>query len=127
LRFYEENEEFGGISDLSTFILDFFAAFFAAFFAVFFAIFDILVCLAIRCVPQSKSPSLSDVASPMSRGDEIKLDPNTLSLINAACAQVQSGKWAVAILTGRGEIVPATILNVRGSTIRISSPTRIYS
>jgi hypothetical protein len=34
--------------------LDFFAAFFAAFFAVFFAIFDILVCLAIRCVPQSK-------------------------------------------------------------------------
>jgi hypothetical protein len=42
----------------------------------------------------------------MSRGDEIKLDPNTLSLIKAACAQVQSGKWAVAILTGRGEIVP---------------------
>jgi hypothetical protein len=38
--------------------------------------------------------------------DEIKLDPNTLSLINAAWAQVQSGKWAVAILTGRGEIVP---------------------
>jgi hypothetical protein len=64
--------------------LDFFAAFFAAFFAVFFAIFDILVCLAIKCVPQSKSPSLSDVASPMSRGDEIKLDPNTLSLINAS-------------------------------------------
>jgi uncharacterized membrane protein YeaQ/YmgE (transglycosylase-associated protein family) len=30
-RFYEENEEFGGISDLSTFILDFFAAFFAVF------------------------------------------------------------------------------------------------
>jgi hypothetical protein len=70
--------------------LDFFAAFFAAFFAVFFAIFDILVCLAIRCVPQSKSPSLSDVALPTSRGDEIKLDPNTLSLINAACAQVQA-------------------------------------
>ena len=34
-----------------------------------------MVCLAIRCVAQSKSPSLSDVASPTSRGDEIKLDP----------------------------------------------------
>jgi hypothetical protein len=69
--------------------LDFFAAFFAAFFAVFFAIFDILVCLAIRCVPQSKLPSLSDVALPTSRG-ETKLDPITFSLINAACAQVQA-------------------------------------
>jgi hypothetical protein len=59
------------------FFAAFFAAFFAVFFAVFFAIFDILVCLAIRCVPQSKSPSLSDVASSMSRGDEIKLDPNS--------------------------------------------------
>jgi hypothetical protein len=58
-RFYEENEEFGGISDLSTFVLDFFAAFFAAFFAVLFAIFDILICLAIRRIPQSKSTTLS--------------------------------------------------------------------
>jgi hypothetical protein len=104
--FYEENEEFGGTSDLSTFVSDFFAAFFASFFATFFAIFfavffasffaaffaifDILVCLAIRCVPQSKSPNLGDVASPMSRGDEIKLAPITFLRINAASAQVQA-------------------------------------
>src|ERR1700730_19088881 len=33
---------------------------------------------------------VSDAASSMSRGDETKLDPNTLSLISAACAQVQA-------------------------------------
>jgi hypothetical protein len=71
--------------------LDFFAAFFAAFFAVFFAIFDILVCLAIRCVPQSKSPSLSDVALPTSRGDEIKLDPHH-PLTHQRCLRPSAGK-----------------------------------
>jgi hypothetical protein len=31
-----------------------------------------------------------DAASPASGGDETKLDPNTLSLINAACDQMQA-------------------------------------
>jgi hypothetical protein len=31
---------------------------------------------------------VSDLASAMGRGDEIKLDPNTLSLINAACTEI---------------------------------------
>jgi hypothetical protein len=32
----------------------------------------------------------TDVASPTSPGDAIKLSPNTLSLSNAACAQLQA-------------------------------------
>src|SRR5580704_5536961 len=44
----------------------------------------------LQCVPQSKSPRLGDVTSPASRGDEMKLDPKALSLINAACAQMQA-------------------------------------
>jgi hypothetical protein len=35
----------------------------------------------------------SDVASATSRGDEIKLDPNTLSLLSAACVVRGGREW----------------------------------
>jgi hypothetical protein len=80
-RLYEENGEFDGILDLSTFVLNFFV-FFAAFFATFAAFFttllDFLVFLAIlvrssncgcsivdpRCCARVKDPDFATETRP---------------------------------------------------------------
>jgi hypothetical protein len=72
---YEENEELGGISDLSTFVPSFFVAFFmaflAAFFAAFFAIFAVLVRLAMRRISQGRSTTLG-IRSWQSSGSSLR-------------------------------------------------------